>query len=203
MIWREKRILLILLAVILAANAMFFFTYRVQYKSRLEALDTRLDDVQRELSQARAARVKAEQAFAGYRKVEGDVLEVFNEHWSTQEERFTQLVAEVKRLAVASSLVPDSYSFARGSTKRVSTGNSRETLGASEVQITFGVKGTYDQARRLINLLELSRQFVIIEGISLSSGDGNELALALRLKTLFRDEQPGADRTRGRSANRL
>lgn len=199
MIWREKRNLLILLALILAANAMFFFTYRVRYQSRLTAMDTRLEEVEQELSQARAARVKAEQAFAGYRKVEGDVLEVFNEHWSTQEERFTQLVMEVKRLAEASSLVPAAYSFGRGTTKRVSTGSSREALGASEVSINFGVKGTYEQVRRLINLLELSRQFVIIEGIALSSGDGNQLDLALKLKTLFRDEQRGA----GRSANRL
>src|SRR5205807_1245036 len=39
MIWREKRILLIVLGVLLLANTIFFFTYRVQYVSRLEDLD--------------------------------------------------------------------------------------------------------------------------------------------------------------------
>ena len=85
MIWREKRVLLILLALVLAANTMFFFTYRVQYQSRLDTLDERLAQVEGELDQARTARIKAEQTLQSYRKVENDVLQVFNEHWSTQQ----------------------------------------------------------------------------------------------------------------------
>jgi hypothetical protein len=191
MIWREKRILLIVLALVLAANTMFFFTYRVQYQSRLDTLDERLAQVEGELEQARTARIRAEQTLQSYRKVENDVLEVFNEHWSTQQERFTELFSEVMRLAQASSMVPASYSFRRGEAKRISIGGPRQNLGASEVAISFGVEGTYDQVRRLINLLELSRQFVIIERISLSSNDAQMLKLTLELKTIFRDERSG------------
>ena len=39
MIWREKRTLLFVLGAALLANAIFFFTYRVQYENRLRALD--------------------------------------------------------------------------------------------------------------------------------------------------------------------
>lgn len=191
MIWREKRVLLIVLAVILLANAVFFFTYRVQYQSRLDALDARLAQVQGEYQQAHTARIREEQTFQSYRKVENDVLEVFNEHWSTQPERFTKLFGEVSRLAVASSLVPKSYSFGQGEAKRVTSGPRRENLGVTEVSISFGVRGTYDQARRLINLLELSRQFVIIEGITLDASDEEALTLDLKLKTIFRDEETG------------
>jgi hypothetical protein len=67
-------------------------------------------------------------------------------------------------------------------------------LGANEVSITFSVDASYDQIRRMINLLELSQQFVIIEEVSLNSG--GDKSLNLRLKTLFRDEAPAA-------ANRL
>ncbi|HYC62923.1 MAG TPA: hypothetical protein VEK79_25515 [Thermoanaerobaculia bacterium] len=200
MIWREKRILLIILALVLAANALFFFTYRVQYQTRLDTLDARLDQVQSELDRTRAARIRAEQTLKSYRKVENDVLMVFNEHWATQPERFTKLFTEVTRLAMASSLEPSSYSFAKGEARQVSGGGrGKETLGANEVSISFGVSGTYEQIRRLINLLELSRQFVIIEGINLAAFEGNSLTLDLRLKTIFRDEQP-----KGRAAqNRL
>ena len=191
MIWREKRILLIILGLLLAANTMFFFTYRVQYQSRLDTLDERLAQVESDLEQARTARIRAEQTLQSYKKVENDVLEVFNEHWSTQPERFTKLFAEVTRLAMASSLVPASYSFKRGEAKRISAGGPRQNLGANEVGISFGVEGTYDQVRRLINLLELSRQFVIIERISLSATEAQVLKLNLQLKTIFRDEQPG------------
>jgi hypothetical protein len=189
MIWREKRVLLIILALLLAANTMFFFTYRVQYQSRLDTLDERLAQVESDLEQARTARIRAEQTLQSYKKVENDVLEVFNEHWSTQQERFTALFAEVMRLADASSLVPSSYSFKRGEAKRISIGGPRQNLGATEVGITFGVEGTYDQVRRLINLLELARQFVIIERINLSASDAQMLSLNLQLKTIFRDEQ--------------
>ena len=191
MIWREKRILLIILALILAANAMFFFTYRVQYQTRLDALDARLEQVQGELDATRGARIRAEQTLKSYRKVENDVMKVFDEHWATQPERFTKLFSEVTRLAMASSLEPASYNFAKGEAKRVSaTGRRKETLDANEVSISFGVTGTYEQMRRLINLLELSRQFVIIEGINLSTLQGESLTLDLRLKTIFRDEKP-------------
>lgn len=197
MIWREKRILLIVLALVLLANTMFFFTYRVQYQSRLDSLDDRLAQVQGELDQARSSRIRAEQTLQSYRKVENNVLEVFNDHWATQQQRFTKLFTEVMRLAMASSLEPGSYSFQRGEAKRVSSGARRETLGATEVNISFGVQGTYEQVRRLINLLELSRQFVIIEGIALNVADEQTLSLDLKLKTIFRDEQPAV------AANRL
>lgn len=190
MIWREKRILLIVLALVLLANTMFFFTYRVQYQSRLDSLDDRLAQVQGALDQTRSSRIHAEQTLQSYRKVENDVLEVFNDHWATQPQRFTKLFGEVTRLAMASSLEPATYSFGHGDAKRVSSGSRRETLGATEVSISFGVQGTYEQVRRLINLLELSRQFVIIEGITLNAAEEQTLSLDLKLKTIFRDEQP-------------
>ena len=191
MIWREKRTLLIILALVLAANTMFFFTYRVQYQSRLDTLDTRLAQVESQLERARTARTRAEQTLQSYSKVESDVLEVFNEHWATQPERFTKLFAEVMRLTMASSLVPTTYSFKRGAAERVAAGGKRPNLGVNEVGISFGVEGTYAQVRRLINLLELSQQFVIIERIALSESDEQRLSLSLELKTIFRDEQSG------------
>jgi hypothetical protein len=197
MIWREKRNLLIILGLLLAANVGFFLTYRVQYQARLDALDARMRTAEQTLASTRESRLKAEATLQSYKKVENDVLAVFDEHWSTQSRRLTVLIGEVKRLALASSLIPNTYSFTRGATEQVSTVTSgrrrNETLGASEMRISFSVTGTYAQARRLINLLELSRQFVIIDGISLSSADAETLSLNLQLKTLFRDTQQQQD----------
>lgn len=189
MIWREKRWLLIVLGVLLAANTLFFFTYRVQYQSRLDALDERMADAERQLLQARASRVRAETTLQSYHQVERDVVVVFDEHWSTEEARLTRLIAEVKRLAVASSLIPASYRFDKadaGSVTAVQKG--KPNLGASEVGMSFGVQGNYDQVRRLVNLLELSPQFVIIDRISLRTSDQDLLTLELHLKTLFRED---------------
>ena len=203
MIWREKRILLIVLGVLLFANIVFFFTYRVQYQSRLQALDDRLAQAEGQLEQARTARVRAEQTYRSYKQIETDVDRIYNQHWATQSERLTAMISEVKRLTVASSLVPTTIGFAQNTVatkKQTRSANAprrvqRDSIGATEVAITFGVQGTYEQVRRLINLLELSEQFVIISQIGLSAREGRVLDLNLLVKTLFREDDPRATGT--------
>ena len=187
MIWREKRVLLIILGVLLAANTIFFFTYRVQYQNRLDGLEERLNQAESQLKDARNARGAAEQRYASYRKIQSDVQTIYDRQWSTEAQRLSALITEVKKLAAASQLIPPSYSFTEQQQK-VKGG----VRGARTVAITFTVQGNYQQVRRLINLLELSRQFVIIDHISLSSADGQLLTVNLTLKTLFRDTQADA-----------
>ena len=186
MIWREKRTLLIILGVLLAANTIFFFTYRVQYQNRLDGLEERLNQAESQLKDARSARGAAEQRYAGYRKIQSDVQTIYDKQWSTEAQRLSALITEVKKLATASQLIPPSYSFTEQEQK------AKGVRGARTVGITFTVQGNYQQVRRLINLLELSRQFVIIDHISLSSADGQLLTVNLSLKTLFRDAQAEA-----------
>ena len=184
MIWREKRLLLIVLGVLLAANTIFFFTYRVQYENRLRALDARLDTVKAEQQAATRARVQAEQQLAAYRKVESDIRQIHDVEWSTQGQRLTSFIGEVMRLATSSHLVPKTYSFA---------GNKTAKNQTTEVSVAFPVEGTYEQVRHLINALETSDQFIIIDQIGLGSGaeNGERLNMTLRLKTLFRDAPAG------------
>jgi uncharacterized protein YxeA len=185
MIWREKRILLIILGVLLAANTIFFFTYRVHYENRLRAFDARLDEKKAQLEAARRARVTAEQQLAAYRKVEKDVRQIYDAEWSTQQQRLVPMIREVMRLAAASQLMPKSFSFDRAMTK-----GPKATTNAMQVGVGFAIEGTYQQVRRLINLLELSDQFMIIDRIGLSSESGDKLNLSIHVKTLFRG--PGA-----------
>ena len=191
MIWREKRVLLLILAALLLGNVVFFLTYRVQYQERLNDLDDRLTQAEAQLAKSREGRMQAEEQLLAFRKVEKDVSTVYDQQWSTQQRRLTLLIAEVKRLAEASNAIPRSYSFAKGEAKdeRTQTRKRDAALGASEVAINFSVEATYDQVRRMINLIELSNQFVIIEAINLSAGRESQLTLTLKLKTLFRDEQ--------------
>ncbi|HXA15717.1 MAG TPA: GspMb/PilO family protein [Thermoanaerobaculia bacterium] len=197
MIWREKRILLIVLGLLLLANTIFFFTYRVQYVSRLQDLDARQAQTAARLDQARHTRITTEQQLAAYKKVQSDLQVLYNERWSTALLRLTSLIDEVRRLAAASHLEPPSYQFTAGETKSSTVvSNTKGSIGTTTVEIAFTVQGTYEQVRRLINMLELSDQFVIIDGISLASnptasGD-KTLTLNIRLKTLFRDVRTSA-----------
>ncbi len=190
MIWREKRILLFALGVLLAANTIFFFTYRVQYENRLGELDKRLDQTKGQLDEARRTRVAAEQQLAGYRKVDKDLRQIYDVEWSTENQRLTRFIGEVMRLGNLSQLTPRSYSFTGAAPK----GTKVAGASAIEVGVAFPVEGTYQQIRRLINLLELSDQFVIIDQVSLSSGTGDKLNMTIRVKTLFRDTAAPAPR---------
>lgn len=185
MIWREKQGWLIALGLLLIGNVLFFVTYRVQFQKRLDDVEARKARAEGELAQAKSSRLQAEQQLARFRKVQTDLDTLYNTRWATQRERLTALIKEVKRLAAASQLVPPTYAFSETNEKESA---QKVGIGTSTVGITFTVQGTYQQIRRLINLLELSDQFVIIDGMSVSSGgDGNNLTMSLRLKTLFRD----------------
>lgn len=196
MIWREKRILLVILGALLIGNVIFFLTYRVQYQARLDEMDDRLEQAEGQLAKSRQGRADAELQLQAYKKVQAEVSNVFDEHWSTQPRRLTLLIAEIKRLADASNAIPRSYNFTGGEAQMDPTPGTRgrggAVVGAKEVGIAYTVEASYDQARRMINLLELSQQFVIIDEISLTSSPENKLNLNLRLKTLFRDDPQGA-----------
>ena len=113
MIWREYRVLLIVLAVLLAANAVFFFTYRVQYESRLQALDTRLQQTEEQLQRARNKRLSAEQQLASYNKAQIDLQNLYNYRWSTKAQRLTALINELKRMGAVTQLDPNSMNFSQ------------------------------------------------------------------------------------------
>ena len=181
MIWREKRVLLSILGALLLANTAFFFTYRVQYERRLEDLSARLEQAETRLQHARNNRVSAEQQIVAYRKVISDLQTLYNQKWATEAERFTALIVEIKKLTAASDLIPQAINFSES----VDNAKAGGAVGTSTVHITFSVKGTYQQVRRLINLIELSDQFVIIDAVGLGGGD-QILTLNLRLKTIFK-----------------
>jgi len=224
MIWREKRIPLAILGVFLLANAVFFFTYRVQYENRLQGLEADKHAAEQRLAGIRAERAKTEQQIAAYRKAQVDLATIYNDKWATEAERLTALISEVKRLEQASQLIGRSHAF--GKTERdanpnaVPNANAKTTAagpGTNVVTISFTVQGTYPQIRRLINLLELSDQFVIIDAVSLSGtneaaepatpggpppaagpapvASTGPLTLTLRLKTIFRATAPPPGQT--------
>ena len=95
--------------------------------------------------------------------------------------RLTSLIAEVKKLARQAGLDAPSFSYAA---VRI------EEFGLVKKSIVFRVEGNYPKLRELVNLLELSDQFLILEEIRLKESRGSRLAIDLRIGTLF--AVPGA-----------
>lgn len=179
MIWLEKKWLLIGLGAFLLVNLLFFVTYRIRYEQRVADLDRRLEIAQDQLQKARNERAAADQELRAYQDAVKDIQVVYGDWWSTSEGRLAPLIVEIRQLAARSELRLRAINY--DSTQQ------KKELGASFFGISFAVQGNYAQIRRLINLIELSRQFVIIDEISLSGDpvDASPLQMNLRLKTLF------------------
>lgn len=180
MIWREKKWLLVSLGAFLLANLLYFVTYRIRYEERVADLDRRLEEAQDQLQKARSERAAAEQELLAYQDAVKDIEVVYADWWSTAERRLAPLIVEIRQLAARSDLRLRAINYDHTQQK--------SELGASFFGISFAVQGSYAQIRRLINLIEISRQFVVIDEISLS-GDpagSNPTQMNLRLKTLFR-----------------
>lgn len=178
MIWREKRWVLIGVGAFLLANLLFFVTYRIRYQERVNELEARLSGARELLNDARNERIAAERELTTYRDTVKNINTIYGQIWSTMERRLAPMIVEVRRLTNRSGLMLRSVSYDRNEQER--------ELVATDFNVAFGVQGNYSQVRRLINLIELSPQFVIIDEISLTQSGTYQLQLNLRLKTLFR-----------------
>jgi hypothetical protein len=177
-IWREKRVLLIVTGALLAANLLFFFTYRVQYQQRVDDMRGRLEQARSQLDAARQNRVELASQIEAHDRIVSTIEKVFAEWWSTPDERLTRVITEVQSLGRKCGLEPRSFNFTRN--------EASDRLGTMTMGISFNVEGTYAQARQLINLIELSDEFLIIDSVSLRNAADDRLALNLVLRTLFR-----------------
>lgn len=191
MIWREKRTLLGVIALILLINVVFFLTYRVRYQQRVDDLHRRLDAQKVSLEQARYSRMAVEKRILGYQAVEKDIKWVHSDLWSTPDVRLVALIIEINRLARQSQLVPRSISYSREKARGESSLQLNKGDRGTVMSISFSVNGSYQQVRRLLNLIELSKQFVIIDSLTLtgSSPGDQQLRLTIDLKTVFSESR--------------
>ncbi len=188
MMWREKRWLLIGLGVVLLANVIFFFTYRVQYEQRVKDMDATLDQSRARLAAVQMRKGKAELTLAAFDQMSRDISTVYEQWWSSPQRRLADLLIELNQLERRSSLSPRSTSYQQ-------TASEKKGFGNTAMSIAFSVQGTYPHIRQLINLLELSRHFVIIDSITIgnASANGDTLNLNLQLKTLFHTPEGQTD----------
>ena len=115
-----------------------------------------------------------------------DGLRVFyGQRLATEEANLTKVIAEVKSLAAQAGLIPDAIRY------------EKESMEEDELirrTLSFPVEGTYEQLRRLINFLELSESFLILEQIGLQGTEENTgglLRINLEIATLFAAPSPG------------
>jgi Tfp pilus assembly protein PilO len=94
-------------------------------------------------------------------------------------ERLTRLINEVKKLAQRAGLEPQSISYPE---------ETLDEYGLVRMSLVFGVQGTYPQLRMLVNLLERSDLFLVLDQIALTGSAKSVLSISLQISTFFARE---------------
>ncbi len=163
-------------------NAGLLSTYRGVYAGRFQALEDEIAEVGNLRTRTTQEMARREGQVATVEATRSRVASLYREGFATERERLTDLIREVKDLADRSGLPPGSISYPE---------EQLEQYGLVEKSLVFTVEGNYTQLRRLINQLETTDTFVVLESISLSEATPN-LRIDLRLSTLFSDGESRA-----------
>lgn len=116
--------------------------------------------------------------------------ELLDHRLSTQRNRFTAIVSEVRDLARRSGLEPSSVTY---------PDESLEEYGLVRTSFVFAVEGSYADLRAFLHLLELSPSFLVVDQLSVNEDGRGTLRISLRLSTLFAEDRSAETPTESRS----
>ena len=181
-IWRLRLWVWVPALLFFLANATAYVVYRFGFADRVESLEARLDETQKELDQLAARRARVERVIQRSQRNEVEIRRLYEERFSTRSQRLVLVTAELKQLARSAGLEPLALSYPQEPIKE---------YGLIKRSFSFEVNGTYLELRKFINLLELSNSFLTLEAVNLSGGEGErgpELDIQLQISTLFASE---------------
>ena len=169
--------------MLLALAAALLIAFFAKFADEAEVARTRLERRTQQLEQVRSQRLRAEAVLEQIQASEEGLADFYGRRLSSESEALTRIIAEIKDLCQRAGIPPTALNY------------ERQTIEGQDLArrtITFAVDGTYVQLRQLINLLELSDSFLILDQISLRGNDveGSPLRISLRLSTLFTSGDP-------------
>ena len=162
--------------VLLAANIGWLFLFGSGSRLRAADLGRRLEAARRDNTALSARLASREQLWIAATENRSRLETLYTERFATERARFTEMVRELKGLAQSVGLEPSAISYPE---------EQLEEFGLVRRSFVFGVNGSYDALRNLLNLIELSQSFLVIEQIDVSDASQG-LSVQLRLSTLFR-----------------
>jgi len=171
-VWRRRPGLWIPPVVFCAINVLMFVLYHVGYAGKVDNLHEVLESAAGERAALEVRRGETEAFIDRIAANDRDVARLYEEYFSTEAERFTRVITEVKRLARQAGLDPTSISY---------PSEDLDEWGLERRRIVFSVQGSYDQLRTFINFLELSNQFLTLDSVSLSGSSDSDAALSISL----------------------
>lgn len=179
-IWRQRFWLWLAPLLFFLVNLAVLGFYRYAYAGKVDVVRARVESEAEQLAKLETNRESLAQMHERIRNNQAHVEELREVWFATEATRLTRTIARIKALVRDAGLAPESYNYP-----------SELIEGQDLVRYHFGfqVEGTYEQIRRLVNFLELTEDFLIIEEISLDErgGSGGDAVLRVRflLSTVF------------------
>ena len=176
--WRRNLWLWLPAAVFFLLTVVLLGVFALEFADETQVARTRLARRTEELDVIRAQRERAQGIVEKVRASEEGLADFYGRRLSTEREGLTRILAEIKNLCRLSGIPPTSLAYER---------QALEGQDVSRRTVTFSVDGSYAQLRQLINFIELSDSFLILDEVSLRGNDveGTPLRISLKLSTLF------------------
>jgi hypothetical protein len=180
-LWLRRTYLWLPAVLVVALGLTLLFAYRLAISVRISTLDQSVAQDTQRLEEIRREREELEEALLRARTT-ADLIDYMEEdRFGTEAERLTHTMALVRRLAQTAGL--------RGMETFSYPEEPVPELGLVQKSFVFSAQGTYSQLRELINLLELTETFLVLEEIRVTGREAGQLTLQLRLSTVFVDER--------------
>lgn len=160
---------------LLIVGLTLFVSYRVAFASQVGTLLAQVDQERHALAELVDQRQRLEALMTRAERSRSGIEELYEERFSTESERLTGLIREVKGLAERAGLRPTTLTY---------PDRELDDYELIERAIVFSVEGGYGSLRRFVNFLELSDSFVALRSIRVQQSSGG-LALGLELSSLF------------------
>ena len=184
--WRRMLKLWLPGLILLIVNLAVLSTYRFLLAGQTQLRASRVERLTKELSELQEYRGALEEV-QHQTEVNRQRVEEFYGTWlSSEADRLTQAIAEVKRLSRSAGVRTSGFQY---------PGEALEDFGLVRRSIVFSVEGSYKQLRRFIYSLERSDQFLILDEVAANdrADEGTDLRVRLRISTLFTEESEGGE----------
>ncbi len=192
-VWRQRAWVWIPALVFFLLNLAAWGVYQLGYAGNLQSLEAELKAQSHELASLKARQADADSLLRRADENRRRVAALYEDRFSTRRRRLTEVTAEVIDLARRAGMTPNTLSYPE---------QEIQDYGLIKRSFIFSVTGTYQELRKLIDLIELSDSFLTLEDATLSQDPkGSELRISLRLSTLFAKEgaPPAAAPASGRA----
>lgn len=179
-VWTRRTALWLPALLFFLASLVALVVYAAVFADEAAVSREQVQEAEERLAELSEARNSMETYVGRVEQTREDLRSLYQEILSTEGERLTTVIREVRQLAREANLEPQQASYPE---------ETLEEFGLEKRSFVFTVEGTYFDLRKLINSLELTDSFLTLEGVQLSgssrAGNDSRLRINLQLSTLF------------------